>query len=49
MNKKCSFCEDHCKEDTLYNMYYNDGGYIFEPINDIKFCPLCGKELQEDT
>lgn len=45
-DKKCSFCENHCKDDTLYESSSWDGGIGFDYIRDIKFCPLCGKELR---
>lgn len=45
--KTCSFCEEHEKGDTLYESSSWDGGIGFDYIYDIKFCPLCGKELKE--
>ena len=48
MDKKCSFCENHCKGDTLYESSDRDGGIGFDYIRDIKFCPLCGKELPNE-
>ena len=47
-NTKCNFCRDHCKGDTLYESSDWDGGIGFDYIRDIKFCPLCGKELPDD-
>ena len=45
-DKQCSFCEEHEKGDTLYEMSSWDGGIGFDYIRDIKYCPLCGKELK---
>ena len=44
--KKCSFCTNHEKGDTLYEMSDWDGGIGFDYIHNIKYCPLCGKELR---
>ena len=44
----CEFCANHCKNDTLYESSSYDGGIGFDYIRDIKFCPICGKELQDD-
>lgn len=44
----CEFCANHCKGDKLYEDSSYDGGIRFDYIRDIKFCPLCGKELQDD-
>ena len=41
----CTFCEEHEKGDTLYEMSSWDGGIGFDYIRNIRFCPLCGKEL----
>ena len=45
----CELCEDHALErgDTLYQLSEWDGGIGFDYIRDIKFCPLCGRELEE--
>lgn len=43
----CGFCEDHSKGDTLYERRSYDGGIDFEYIENIKFCPICGRELEE--
>ena len=45
-DKQCSFCEEHEDGDTLYEMSSWDGGIGFDYIRDIKYCPLCGKELK---
>ena len=47
-NKECKFCADHFKGDTLYESSDWDGGIGFDYIRDIKYCPLCGKELPDD-
>lgn len=43
--EKCSFCESHEQGDTLYESSDWDGGIGFDYIRNIKYCPLCGKEL----
>lgn len=43
----CDFCINHSKDDTLYEMSGWDGGIGFDYIRDIKYCPLCGRELDE--
>ena len=44
--KKC-ICEENDLEqgDTLYTMSSWDGGIGFDYIRDIKYCPVCGREL----
>lgn len=42
----CDFCECHEKGDTLYEATSWDGGISFDYIRNIKYCPLCGKELE---
>jgi len=44
----CPFCANHFKGDTIYESSNWDGGIGFDYIRDIKYCPLCGKELQDD-
>ena len=46
-DKRCEFCSNHTKGDTLYEESSWDGGIGFDYIHNIKFCPLCGKELTE--
>lgn len=48
MEEKCEFCESHYKGDTLYESADWDGGIGYDFIRDIKYCPLCGKELKDD-
>lgn len=45
---ECNFCMNHFKGDTLYESSDWDGGIGFDYIRDIKYCPICGKELQDD-
>jgi len=42
----CKFCQYHYMGDTLYESADWDNGIGFDYIRDIKFCPICGKELQ---
>jgi len=44
----CDFCSEHEAGDTLYTMTSWDGGIGFDYINDIKYCPLCGRKLERD-
>lgn len=44
----CSFCANHCKDDTLYESSSWDGGIGFDYIRDIKYCPICGRTLSDD-
>ena len=47
-NKKpCTICEGMESGDTLYSMSDWDGGIGFDYIRDIKYCPVCGRELQK--
>ena len=41
----CSFCREHECGDTLYESSSWDGGMGFNYIEDIQFCPICGREL----
>ena len=47
----CTLCRRYGLEkgDTLYQVAYPDTGIDFYAIHDIKYCPLCGKELKEDN
>lgn len=42
---ECKFCRSHERGDTLYESADWDCGIGFDYIRDIKFCPLCGREL----
>ena len=42
----CEFCANHCQDDTIYEMSDWDGGIGFDYIRHIKYCPICGRELQ---
>ena len=44
----CEFCENHEQGDTLYEHSDWDGGIGFDYIRDIKFCPICGKLLNDE-
>lgn len=43
----CEFCINHSKDDALYEMSSWDNGIGFEYIRNIKYCPICGRELEE--
>ena len=44
----CSFCREHECGDTLYESSDWDGGIGFDYIRNIRFCPICGRELYND-
>ena len=46
--EQCDFCLCHEKDDTLYESNGWDGGIEFNYIRNIKYCPLCGKELKDE-
>lgn len=47
INTGCEFCQSHEKGDILYEGSDWDGGGLgFDDIN-IKYCPMCGRELKE--
>lgn len=50
-NEPCSLCSKYGIErgDTLYVRDYGYKGIYFKEIDNIQFCPLCGKELKEDN
>lgn len=50
-NSECTLCRRYGLEkgDTLYQVYYPDTGINFDEIRDIRYCPLCGKELKENN
>lgn len=41
----CDFCRQHECGDKLYESSDWDGGIGFDYIRDIRFCPICGREL----
>lgn len=41
----CSFCRQHERGDMLYESSDWDGGIGFDYIRNIRFCPICGREL----
>ena len=45
MNLKCSFCRAHKQGDTLYARTLWSSGIGFDYIEDIKYCPICGRKL----
>ena len=45
METECSTCMDLEYGDTLYTYSAWDGGLCFDHIEDIKYCPSCGKKL----
>ena len=49
-DKEC-VCKYHDLEkgDTLYICSSWDGGVQYEYIEDIQFCPVCGKELPPEA
>ena len=49
MNNRCSCCDyyDLEKGDRLYISSNWDGGIGFDYIENIQYCPVCGKELPE--
>lgn len=46
----CSLCKDYGLEkgDTLYKWSDWDGGIGFDYIRPVRFCPLCGRELDKE-
>lgn len=46
--EECLFCKYHYKGDTLYEANSWDGGISYDYIENIQYCPICGKELKED-
>ena len=46
--EECKFCSCHEQGDTLYESADWDGGIGFDYIRDIKYCPICGRKLQDE-
>ena len=46
--ESCEFCKCHEQGDRLFEASDWDNGYGFEFVNDIKYCPICGKKLQDE-
>ena len=46
--EECKFCSCHEQGDTLYESADWDGGIGFDYIRDIKYCPICGRRLQDE-
>ena len=47
-NEKCLFCRCHVAGDVLYERDDTDFSVEFERITNIKFCPKCGRRLNEE-
>ena len=45
MDKECYWCEQLEEGDTLYYYHSDDTGACYDYINDVKYCPKCGKRL----
>lgn len=43
----CDFCLNHRQGDVLYDYSSWEGGISFDYIENIKYCPLCGRTLKE--
>ena len=48
MKLDCYFCRNHEQGDTLYELSDWDGGVGFDRISNIKYCPVCGRELLKE-
>ena len=44
-DKKCYWCEQLEKGDYLCYSHSDDVGICYEYIENIQFCPICGKSL----
>ena len=47
--EQCEFCQSHEKGDLLYELSSWDGGIGFNYIRNVKYCPICGKELKNES
>ena len=47
INTPCNLCKHLEKGDTLYEYSSWDGGINFDYIENIQYCPKCGRELEE--
>ena len=45
---KCYWCEELEAGDILYQHGSDDRGILFEEIRNVRYCPVCGKKLQEE-
>lgn len=45
-NFTCYWCGELENGDTLYKRGSFDHGMTFEEIDNIKYCPVCGRELK---
>ena len=48
MINNCKLCEELEPGDTLYKSNSWDNGIGYEYINNIQYCPICGKPLLTD-
>ena len=46
VKRRCDFCQIHEPGDTLYDRTSWDGGIGYNYINNIQYCPICGKKLK---
>ena len=46
MPKSCEMCKSLESGNMLYQLSDWDGGIGFKYIHDIRFCPVCGREIQ---
>lgn len=46
VKRYCDFCQNHEPGDTLYDRTSWDGGVGYDYINNIQYCPICGKKLK---
>lgn len=47
LNKPCDLCNHLERGDTLYEYSSWDGGINFDYIENIQYCPKCGRKLEE--
>ena len=45
MEEECKLCEELEQGDRLYFYSEDDVGVCFNKIDDIQYCPICGKKL----
>ena len=45
MENECKTCEELEQGDRLYVYGEDDVGVMFERIENIQYCPVCGKKL----
>lgn len=42
----CRFCEEREAGDRLYSPTSWDGGFGYDYVEDIQYCPICGRKLK---